>query len=252
MKHLGASVARQEVTVIERGKDPSSEFPRLPTLPVRLAMSPFRLLFRLPSWLRLRHVRALNKTNGGDVKSLYFRDFSNELTYLFNRSSFSGVWSKRYWLNVPGPFYGAETDTCLGGPDTAPANILLTESGQEFVYRQPRDAEEFLKVLWAAYDDPCTGYGADGNMRWSVRLIRDWWKERPAAHSWIARARNDYAREYGDHVFPGLETLLKSLAEFEIFMSDPYGARAYLRSYGYFLEHHKAPPEGAKLPDIDR
>ena len=184
--------------------------------------------------------------------SLYFRDFSNELSYLFNRSLFSGVWSERYWLNVPGPFYGAETDTCLGGPYTAPGNILLTESGQEFVYRQPRDAEEFLKVLWAAYDDPCHGYGADGNTRWSVRLIRDWWKEKPVAFSWIARTRNDYPRRHKGIDIPGPENLLKSLAEFETFMSDPDGAWSYLRCYAYFLEHHKAPPEGTKLPDIDR
>ncbi len=181
-----------------------------------------------------------------------FRDFSDELSFLVNRSFLSGEWNERYWLNIPGPFYGAETDTCLGGPYTAPANVLLTVSRQEFVYRQPRDAEEFLKVLWAAKGDPCHGFGADGNLRWSVRLIRDWWKERSAAFSWIARAKNDYPRDYRDHEIPGLDTVLKSLGEFEVFMSEPSGARAYLRCYAYFLEHHKVPPEGAKLPDIDR
>ena len=43
MKHLSACVARQEVTVIERGQDPSSEFSRLSSLLGKLAMSPFRV-----------------------------------------------------------------------------------------------------------------------------------------------------------------------------------------------------------------
>jgi hypothetical protein len=43
-----------------------------------------------------------------------------------------GRWEERSWLNVPGPFYGAETDTCATGRRAAPSNVLYTVDGQEF------------------------------------------------------------------------------------------------------------------------
>jgi hypothetical protein len=38
---------------------------------------------------------------------------------------FLPAFSKRNPFNIPGPFYGAETDTCHTGPHEAPGNILL-------------------------------------------------------------------------------------------------------------------------------
>src|SRR5678815_4557626 len=46
---------------------------------------------------------------------------------------FTAKFSNRNPLNIPGPIYGAETDTCLTGPSEAPENVLVDKHGQEFV-----------------------------------------------------------------------------------------------------------------------
>jgi hypothetical protein len=59
----------------------------------------------------------------------------------------SRTWEERSWLNVPGPFYGAETDTCGTGRLAAPSNVLYTEDGQEFIWKQPQNPEQVRAVL---------------------------------------------------------------------------------------------------------
>jgi hypothetical protein len=86
----------------------------------------------------------------------------------FFRPAFAG----RNRFNVPGPFYGAETDTCWTGPHEAPGNVLLDRDGQEFVCRQPADATELRDVLSAALCECFCGYGADGDDHWTLPLIR--------------------------------------------------------------------------------
>lgn len=55
------------------------------------------------------------------------------------RESFRGHWADRKWLNVPGPFYGADTDNCGTGRIHAPGLVLYEgEHFTEYVYRQPR------------------------------------------------------------------------------------------------------------------
>src|SRR5262245_12225854 len=49
---------------------------------------------------------------------------------------FPAKFSEKNPLNIPGPIYGAETDTCCTGPQEAPENVLLDKNGQEFVFRQ--------------------------------------------------------------------------------------------------------------------
>ena len=63
---------------------------------------------------------------------------------------------ENYWecinpMNIPGPFYGADTDTCSTGLLEARHNILSdNNSGQEFVYRQPRNIDEIYHIRNAA------------------------------------------------------------------------------------------------------
>ncbi|MGW6819450.1 hypothetical protein [Streptomyces sp. NPDC055005] len=67
---------------------------------------------------------------------------------------------ERNWRNVPGPFHGADTDTCWSGRMAAPDHVLYDdETGQEFVYRRPRNAVEVDRLLFAAWTDPSSGYG---------------------------------------------------------------------------------------------
>src|SRR5262245_40093965 len=91
---------------------------------------------------------------------------------------FTGVWHARHPLNAPGPFYGAETDTCCDGPPLAPNALLYDHDGAGFVWRQPRNAEETLALMTGASSDPFSGYGWDGNEHWTPELVRAWWTER--------------------------------------------------------------------------
>src|SRR5258708_4265173 len=63
---------------------------------------------------------------------------------------FKGIWGERNPLNTPGPFYGAETDTCLDGPEYAPESLLCDADGHGFVWRQPRTDLETLALMTGA------------------------------------------------------------------------------------------------------
>lgn len=105
---------------------------------------------------------------------------------------FGGVWEERNWLNVPGPFYGAFTDTCCCGVPAAPRNVLYDENAMEFVWRQPTTREEVVALLDAAYQDPFIAYNWDGNDRWTPDLVMQWWDGRERVELWIASAEFDW------------------------------------------------------------
>ncbi|MFD8064625.1 hypothetical protein [Streptomyces parvulus] len=80
------------------------------------------------------------------------------------RKAFRGQWSERTWLNVPGPFYGADTDNCGTGRIHAPGLVLYeADHFTEYVYRQPRTAEELADLVEAAEAEAFGGYGCDGD-----------------------------------------------------------------------------------------
>src|SRR5262245_48586915 len=62
---------------------------------------------------------------------------------------FTQNFANRNPLNIPGPIYGAETDTCLTGPFEAPRNVLVDKNGQEFVFKQAASTEELRDLLSA-------------------------------------------------------------------------------------------------------
>ncbi|MFE5723985.1 hypothetical protein [Streptomyces erythrochromogenes] len=96
-------------------------------------------------------------------------------------------WAERDWRNVPGPFYGAGTDTCWMGRLIAPAHVLYDDEwGAEFVYRQPRDTAQALALLGAVVQDPMVGYACDGDDHWTPELVRDWWRDRGRVREWAA------------------------------------------------------------------
>jgi hypothetical protein len=93
-------------------------------------------------------------------------------------SYFRGEWTEHNVLNVPGAFYGAETDTTGEGPDLAPASVALDLLGQAFLWRQPRNDEEIHAVMTAASSDPLGGYGWNGDTSWTPDLVAAWWDGR--------------------------------------------------------------------------
>jgi hypothetical protein len=96
-----------------------------------------------------------------------------------------GLWDDRNWLNVPGPFYGAETDTCCAGIEQAPGHVLVDERGAEFIWRQPRNEDDLRSVLSAAFQDPFDGYAWDGDDHWTPDQVLQWWEDRGRVEEWL-------------------------------------------------------------------
>ncbi|MUL84794.1 ferredoxin [Mycobacterium sp. CBMA247] len=150
-----------------------------------------------------------------------------------------GVWSKRDWRNVPGPFYCADTDNCLTG-DVAPANVAFEdEFGAEFVYRQPRDEHEVHQLLSAACQEPFQAYACDGDEHWTLALVRKWWAERVRLLDWIAAA---------EPVWPEDSPSVFVLREYRAFITG--GLESYLREYGFWLEHRRPAAPNEALPRL--
>ena len=146
---------------------------------------------------------------------------------------FQPAFGKRNPLNIPGPFYGAETDTCETGTAEAPRNVLLDRSGQEFVFAQPTGENELRDILSAAVCECFVGYGADGDDHWTLALIRGWWRSRLALLAVSSQASG----------------LPESKRRWERVLSGE--GEAYLRSYAFFVDTRRPPTDTDALPEIE-
>ena len=155
-------------------------------------------------------------------------------------------WAEKHWLNVPGPFYTGETDTCWTGRLSAPRHVLYGgEYYNEFVYRQPKTRAEVQCLLSAAEDDPFDGYDCDGDSRWTTEAVRAWWSERRQVEEHVAVLLAEWTAEDADR--------------YEVEAAD--GARDFLaylagdletdlRAYIFRLEEGRYPDPGDQLPDL--
>jgi hypothetical protein len=186
-----------------------------------------------PNWSsdRGKHViqfRHVNEIAADDPAWLRFTDLGDDF--------FRPAFDKRNPLNLPGPFYGAETDTCATGPDEAPNNVLMDRYGQEFVCKQPANEEELRDIISAARCECFCGYGgygADGNDHWTLALIRDWWKSR---HDLLAHASDVWGAP-------------ESILAWQRFLSGE--GVDYLRAYAFFVEKGRVPESREALPELD-
>ena len=93
-------------------------------------------------------------------------------------SIFQGRWEDKRWPNTPGTFYGGDTDSCGTGPIQAPNNSGLDEYDFEYVFKQPSNPRELGQVVEAAKVNVFSGYGSDGDSKWTLSQIREWWSRR--------------------------------------------------------------------------
>lgn len=146
---------------------------------------------------------------------------------------FPARFSDKNPLNIPGPIYGAETDTCCTGPHEAPDNVLLDETGQEFVFRQASTAAEFRDLVSAVICECFAGYGADGDRHWRLSTIREWW-----------RTREDMLRQgIGERW-----CCSTSVGRWKRALQGE--AEGYLQVYGFFVENGRVPVDGDVLPEL--
>ncbi|SDX20369.1 hypothetical protein SAMN05421504_102650 [Amycolatopsis xylanica] len=156
-----------------------------------------------------------------------------------------GKWEERNWRNVPGPLYGADTDTCWCGRLQAPESVCYDdEYGQEFVYRQPRSRAETYRLLQAAWADPFSGYAMDGDEHWTPESVREWWSERAKLREWTAKAAATWAtseNKYEIEAAQGLRDFL-SYQDTEL--------EGDLRVYLFWLSERRAPGAEEALPTL--
>lgn len=155
------------------------------------------------------------------------------------------IWAEKHWLNVPGPFYTGETDTCWTGRLRAPRHVLYGgEYQNEFIYRQPRTQAEIDCVLKAADDDPFGGYASDGDSRWTPEAVRAWWNQRRQVEEHIAALIEEWTAD-------GNSDALDAADGGRDFLSYLAGdLRTDLRAYIFRLEQGRCPGAGDQLPDL--
>jgi hypothetical protein len=161
-------------------------------------------------------------------------------------SYFLGRWEDRHPLNVPGPFYGAETDTCADGPWLAPASLLYDTEGMGFVWRQPRDNAETLALMTGASSDPFKGYACDGNDHWTPAQVRAWWHGRKAHKSAI----DMIVSEVASPELPAAEYALMQPIVSQYLDYRELGIEGDLRRYVFFLEQGAYPGAADELPEL--
>lgn len=161
------------------------------------------------------------------------------------RASFMGRWEERKWLNVPGPFYGAETDNCGTGRLHAPGLVLYEgDYFTEYVYRQPRTPGQLQDLVDAAESDPCAGYGCDGDEYWTPSAVREWWRDRGRVREYLTDRRGLWE---ADDAKSGQGTAAAAL-DYAAYLDGELAA--HLRVYLFWLDRRRAPEPDEVLPRL--
>ncbi|MFD5365778.1 ferredoxin [Streptomyces sp. NPDC127103] len=162
-----------------------------------------------------------------------------------SRRAFLGQWSERKWLNVPGPFYGAETDNCGTGRIHAPELVLYeADHFTEYVYRQPRTPEELQQLVDAAENEAFGGYGCDGDTHWTPAAVREWWHDRERIREYLANRRADWEADDAKADQGVAAAALKYAAYLDGDLA------AHLRVYLFWLEERSSPTAADRLPQL--
>ncbi|MEV7585838.1 ferredoxin [Streptomyces erythrochromogenes] len=160
---------------------------------------------------------------------------------------FTGVWAERHWLNVPGPFYGANTDTMEFGRAFAPRHVAY-DCEHEFVYRQPVTAIETEHLVEAARIEPYSGYACDGDDHWTAGSVRDWWRDRGRVRAWALAAAQEREAEEDPRYRGHHEDAARGHRDFVAHIDD--GLEAYLRGYLFWLDQRREPRPDEPLPRL--
>jgi hypothetical protein len=234
---------------------------------------------RVASLFTARRMRVIERIVAGDIKRsplAHVPGFVQELRgqalsrgdmdfFEAPEQYFCGTWADRHPMNVPGPFYGAMTDTCCDGPPLAPSSLLYDAHGQGFVWRQPRNADETLALMTGASSDPFLGYACDGDLHWTPESVRLWWQtihlQQPEVDRLVAVVqgeRPELATSFDDLVFRCLpvggydaeeRARMRRIVDEYVRYRDTE-MQEDLRRYIFILEHGRAADVGDDLPQL--
>lgn len=161
-----------------------------------------------------------------------------------------------HWMNTPGTIYCGATDNCGTGPDDAPDNVLLDAQSYQVIYKQPSSIYELEMVIDAAEDDPFGGYGADGNLHWNYKNIKEWWNNRGKLIEEVSKLHKIHARGNESHmsVFTSWQDIDASFYESSELLYWRWlcyiaqGMYEYLQQYAFFLDNGKIASVSDILP----
>lgn len=156
---------------------------------------------------------------------------------------FQGKWKDKHWMNTPGPLYCGDTDNCGTGPYEAPNNVELDGESRQIIFRQPVNRYELRQVIQAAYYDPFSGYGVDGDLHWIYATIKGWWNEQRR------EVEQEVLRLHEARLPPGINydrDYYPELSKWLVYLKD--GMYNYLQVYAFFLDNGRIPVEGDRLP----
>lgn len=185
----------------------------------------------------------VERTSYSDRMSLYFDPgtaMSDE-----DRRWFRAPWEDRLWLNVPGPLYCGETDTCWTGRLSAPDHVLY--GGRyftEYIYRQPKTPAETALLVEAAACEVFSGYACDGDSRWTPAAVRDWWRDRGRITEYLTR----HFYEWDEHPDAKSQGIRAGIRDFQAYIADELAGD--LRIYLYWLDERRSPDPGDRLPEL--
>ncbi|MFB6888368.1 hypothetical protein ACFCX4_03510 [Kitasatospora sp. NPDC056327] len=160
---------------------------------------------------------------------------------------FGGRWPERNWRNVPGPFYGADTDTMRIGRQDAPFHLAYDEDGRDFVYRQPTDPGQTRDLVHACLFGH-GGHAMDGDDHWTVPAVRQWWQERGRVREWAVGTADALAGTggpYRAHHRDAAQGLRDYAAHIE------RGLDEYLRRYLFWLAERRPRRAGEARPELE-
>ncbi|MER5946701.1 ferredoxin [Streptomyces sp. NPDC001904] len=161
------------------------------------------------------------------------------------RGAFSGQWADRKWLNVPGPFYGADTDNCGTGRIHAPELVLYeADCFAEYVYRQPRTPEELQRLVDAAEAEAFSGFGCDGDTQWTPASVREWWRDRGRIRQYLANRCADWE---ADDAKAGQGVAAAAL-NYAAYIDGELAS--HLRVHLFWLEERRTPTVADRLPQL--
>lgn len=158
---------------------------------------------------------------------------------------FCGRWADKHPMNTPGPLYTSGSDRSGNGPVSAPNNVLCDAAGDDIVFRQPANRLEVRQVYGAAQTACFASYGMDGDSRWSLPAIREWWASCQELAQEVERL---YEVQRGlAHPQRDVSFYVGLLRWRDYYRHEMH---PHLRAYAFFLEMGHFPRERDSLPDL--
>ncbi len=166
-----------------------------------------------------------------------------------DKACYQGSWDRKYWKNIPGPYYSTTENMMSLLASNGSTEYLLYDDQCEFVWRQPTTPNTYSRCLRAMWCDEVGSYAVDGNEHWTADLIRGWWQRRPELLAW-ATAHQKRPRDDPHAFMQGYDDATDRILLNKYIRYLQEDSEEYLRSYVFLLLEGRAAKPGDFLPGL--